>query len=365
MPEPAFEYAFVNDAQSLGHLSTALSDERLLALDTEFIRERTYFPELCVLQVATPRVVAAVDCLAPLDLAGLFEVLLREDKTWILHSARQDLEVLFMKTGKLPRRLIDTQIAAGLIGMPAQIGLQGLLEDMLGIRISKQHTRADWSRRPLPDALIQYALDDVRYLFTLWDSLRRRLESLGRESWFEEDCERQLGLPIEPDVSTLFERAKGTGSLRGASRAAAFALLAWREERAKNIDKPRRWVLGDDQLVRIAAAAPGSMTELEAVRDLPRRLAARSGHEILAAIREAEPMEEAPDLPMPDARVVKSLQQDVRKLAESLGIQPELLATRRDIAAAAGGSPPDIVAAGWRHEILGEVFERISRDRVS
>lgn len=365
MPDPTPEYIFVDDPGTLDYLANALTDTSLLALDTEFVRESTYFPELCVLQIATPEIVAAVDCLARFDLDELFEILLSENKTWILHSARQDLEVVFYRSQKLPRRLIDTQIAAALTGMPMQVGLQSLLEEKIGIRIGKQHTRADWRKRPLTAALIDYAIDDVRHLFALWSHLQEQLASLERQSWFEEDCARQLALPIEPDIATLFERAKGTGSLKGRSRAAAYALLAWREARAKAVDRPRRWVLADDQLVSIALTTPESMTELKDVRGLPRRLVERSGREILAAIRDATPVAEAPDSPIPDPRLVKSLQREVRGLAESLGIQSELLATRRDIAAAAAGSPPDIIATGWRHGVLGAVLGRVSPDQAS
>jgi ribonuclease D len=359
------EYPIVDQPGNLSELLEHVAHARILALDTEFVRERTYYPELCVVQVATEEVIAAVDCLAEIDLDPLFDLLTADDKVWVLHSARQDLEVLYYRTGRLPQQLIDTQIAAGLNGMPAQIGLQGLLAEVLAVDIGKQHTRADWSRRPLTDALKEYALDDVRYLLAAWSKLEEQLTDLGRLAWFHEDCERQLGLPIEPDTAQLFDKVKGTGSLRGERRAAAHALVAWREDRAKSQNRPRRWILSDEHLVRIATRLPRTAAELNEIRELPPRLVARSGAALLAAIEGAGQVEDAPRAPTPDRNVVKALQTAVRDLAARLGIQPELLATRRDIARMAAELSPDSLPSGWRSSVLGEILESVSRDRGS
>lgn len=358
------EYAFVDNTNALNELISDLSDARLLALDTEFIRERTYYPELCVLQIATTNVIAAVDCLAPIDLNPLFDLLLASDKQWLLHSARQDLEVLYNRKGQLPAKLLDTQIAASLIGMPLQIGLQGLLEETLDVEIGKQHTRANWKRRPLPDAFLDYALDDVRFLIPALDELATRLEDRNRAGWFEEECKRQLGLPIEPDVQSIFERTKGSGRLRGEHRAAALALVAWREDRARTQDKPRRWILADDELVRIAAALPQSQTDLERIEGLPPRLVARAGSRLLAAIRDRGPAEEIAESPAPDKAIVRSLQSDIKSRADKLGIAPELLATRRDIAMLAVGRVPDGLSTGWRRSVLGDLLDSINSARA-
>jgi len=356
MTEAPIEYPLVDTPAALADVIERLSGANLVAIDTEFVRERTYYPELCVLQIATPGVVAAVDCLAKPDLDPLFDLLLDADRTWLLHSARQDLEIVFYKAGRLPARLIDTQIAAGLTGFPAQIGLQALLKECLDIEIPKQHTRADWTRRPLADALCQYALDDVRYLPALWQHLDTRLEALGRRSWLDAECARQLEIPIEPDSQTLLDRVKGSGRLDGAKRAVAAALVDWRETRAKRRNRPRRWILADDQLARIADRLPQTIDELRRVPDLPAKLVAHSGAEILAAIANAEAVDQPPEIPAPDRSLVKSLQARIRQIADRLGIQPELLATRRDIALIASGHPPELLTSGWRADILAEVL---------
>jgi ribonuclease D len=360
MKQDEIEGILVQDSRALSEVTRHMAAADVIALDTEFVRERTYFPQLCLLQVATDNVVAAVDCLAEVDLEPFFTTLLAPDKTWLLHSARQDLEVLFNRTGQLPARLIDTQIAASLLGMPMQIGLQGLLRETLGIEIGKEHTRADWSRRPLPDAVIGYALDDVRFLLPAWQVLRERLAGMGRLGWLEEDCDRLLNLPIAPDTATLLERTKGTGSLRGRARAAAYALIAWRETRARERDKPRRWILADDQLIRIAAAAPDDLDALRAVSDLPPRLVGRSGKALVEAIANAEPVAEPANQAPPDKSAVSQLQAEVRKRAEGLGIQPEVLATRRDIVEVVAGRRPSAFTSGWRAAELSDLAAAVS-----
>jgi ribonuclease D len=358
------EYPLIDDNRTLDDLCQRIADENLVAIDTEFVRESTYYAELCVLQIATEQHVAAVDCLAAIDLDPLFAILSRPDKRWLLHSARQDLEVLFQRTGKLPARLIDTQIAAALIGLPLQTGLQGLVEKTLEVTLEKEHTRADWSRRPLPEAQLLYALDDVRYLIPAWRRLEVELDSRGRTAWFDEDCARQLAVPIEPELQTLFERTRGAGALGGKRRAAALALLEWRERRAKSTNRPRRWILADDQLVRIATALPGSPAELERIEGLPPKLVARSGADLLKAIRDALPLPDETERLVPDKAVVKSIQAEVRARAEALGIQPELLATRREIALLASGYLPESLSSGWRRSILGDILDPLSAGRA-
>ena len=356
MSRESTESALIADDQTLRETAARLASSRLFALDTEFVRESTYYPELCVLQVATDEVVAAVDCLAPIDLGPLFEILLADDAVWVLHSARQDLEVLANRAGRLPRKLIDTQIAAALIGSPLQIGLQAMLREILEIEIGKEHTRSDWSRRPLPDAELRYALDDVRHLLPAWRELETRLASAGRIGWLEEDCQRALSLPIQADAATILERTKGAGGLQGKRRAAALALVAWREARAQQRDRPRRWILADEILVRIAADLPQTLADLKRIPELPPKLVAGSGPALLAAIEGAAPLPAAEPFEQVDRSLVKQLQESVRQRAMALGIPPELLATRRDIALAASGKASAALATGWRSTVLAGLF---------
>src|SRR5690554_6349019 len=196
----------IDDERGLHELCDALLKAELVGIDTEFVRERTYYPQLCLVQVATDKVTVCVDCLAGLDLAPFFTTLVRPEVTWVLHSGRQDLEVIRQHANVLPHRVIDTQIAAALTGRAAQIGLREALATVLGIDIGKDHTRADWSARPLPEGPLRYALDDVRYLLPLWHRLEGELDRLGRLEWLAEDCARLVDGAQQEDLLPIWLR---------------------------------------------------------------------------------------------------------------------------------------------------------------
>ena len=342
---------------ALAALLDALARASTVAVDTEFVREKTYYPQLCLIQVATRDHAACIDCLAPLDLVPLFELLFRADRTWVLHSARQDLEVIWQRAERLPPRLIDTQIAAALIGWPPQVGLEGLLERTLDVTLGESFARTDWSRRPLPGPALHYALEDVRHLLPAWDVLERRLRELGRLAWLHEDCARALAERPVADETAVWARLKGVHALPIPAQCAALELVRWRERAAQRSDRPRRWLLEDDKLLALAAALPQTPDDVGEL--MPPKFATRNGQEIVAAVaRRNDPDTQAlvrangAQQP-PDKGKVKALQEDARKRAASLGIEPEILATRRDLVALAAGRPPAHLRDGWRAAALG------------
>jgi ribonuclease D len=350
-----------NDA-ALAELCAALDGATLVAVDTEFVREKTYYPQLCLIQVATREHAACIDCLAPLDLVPLFARLFRADCTWVLHSARQDLEVVWQRAERLPPRLIDTQIAAALIGWPPQVGLEALLERTLNVTLGESYARTDWSRRPLPSAALHYALEDVRHLLPAWDVLERKLADLGRLAWLHEDCARALAEPPVTDETAVWSRLKAVHALPFPAQCAALELVRWRERAARRSDRPRRWLLDDDKLLALAAAAPKTADEVGQL--MPPKFAARNGQEIVAAIaRRDDPEVQAlvranTALQPPDKSRVKAVQEDARQRAAALGIEPEVLATRRELVALAAGRPPAHLRDGWRAAALGIEPER-------
>jgi ribonuclease D len=350
---------FIADQPKLDGFCAALEDADTLAVDTEFVRERTYFARLCVIQIAASHGAACIDCLADLDFSPLYAVLVRENSAWIAHSARQDLEIFSQAAHALPVRLIDTQIAAALLGFAPQIGLQDLLKETLAISLDKAHTRTDWSRRPLSDDALRYAIDDVAHLPALWNHLAVELERRGRKAWFEEDCERALHVSLIPDDLTLLERVKGSKTLRGPELTTALALVRWREQRARHSNRPRRWILSDDVLVKIARARPSRQDELERIAELPSRLAARAGPAILAAVADAsngQTQALAAKLDAarrPEPSELKALQQHVHATAKRLGLHPEVIAAKRDLVATALRNPPPQLKHGWRARALG------------
>lgn len=355
------EIGWIDNETALARLVAALNNAPLAAVDTEFVREKTYYPQLCLIQVGTAEQVACIDCLAKLDLAPLYARLFDPDFTWIVHSARQDLEVIFQLTGRLPPRLIDTQIAAALTGYPPQAGLETLLERTLDLTLGESYARTDWSRRPLPEAALKYALDDVRYLLAAWERLDAELGRLGRREWVREESERMLAERPVADTTAIWARLKGVHGLPFASQCAALALVRWRETAAQRSDRPRRWLLTDDALLAIAAALPRDAAALAAVADS--KFIARSAPAILAALATRNDAELQAEVranaaqPMPDKALVKSLQERARRRAAQLGIEPEILATRRDLVAVALGDPPPHLRTGWRSRELAPLLE--------
>lgn len=339
-----------------------LEGARRFAIDTEFMRERTYSPQLCLVQVASDTDCYLVDPLAGLELAPLFALLADRTKPKILHAARQDFEVILNACGQVPGPVFDTQVAAALLGMPPQVGYADLVARRLGHSIDKGQTRTDWSRRPLSDAQLAYAADDVHHLLQLHADLVTTLESTGRAGWNAEECV-SLEDPrlYRTDPADAWRRLKGLGRLRPAEQAVARALAGWREQRAIASDKPRGWILSDEALYALATLAPRTASELEQVRALPPATVRKRGDELLALIAAAHESApdasatRAPERPTPEqTQQIGRLQQRVKDVAAGLGISPEVLATRRDVEGMVLGSPEHSpLLRGWRREVIG------------
>jgi ribonuclease D len=333
-----------------------------VAIDTEFMRESTYYPKLCLIQAATPDACALIDPLASLDLQPLWQFLADRARVKVLHAARQDLEVLSLANEALPGPIFDTQIAASLLGSSAQIGYGALVAERLGRTLAKDHTRTDWSRRPLSSEQLQYAADDVRYLAPLYLDLRDALRAAGRLEWLYEDTlelERTDLHRTEPQAA--WRRLKGLDRLKPGQRATAKLLAEWREAVAIRSNRPRGWILADDVLRQIAEQLPTNRQELEQVRSLPPATARRRGDELIALVEQgraaAGSEAEAAPPARPDARqlaLVTKLMNFTRALAEELKVSPETLATRRDVEQLVFARRTGHLLEGWRREVIGE-----------
>lgn len=352
----------IDTASALDSFCDALEEAELVALDTEFVRESTYFAELCLIQLAADKRLVCVDCCAGLDPGRLFSRILSPEVRLLAHSGRQDVELLLQHSGRLPPRLLDTQIAAGLLGHAPQIGLRELLIARLDVEIEKSLARTDWRRRPIADSALEYAASDVLHLIELWRSLAQELTEKGRMDWFDEDCARALTVEFEPGLATLFQRTRGTGRLRGRQIGAALALLEWREQVARSANRPRRWILKDEVLIELASEQPGDPGALGRIRSLTAKTRERRGEGILAAIGRAdaarfgELARQCAPAPRPDPDRLRELQAGVQAVAAALGIEPEVLATRRDLVATALDDPPEYIAGGWRSQMLAQVL---------
>ena len=348
-------FTFVDEPDSI---TQELHDQPLLGVDTEFIREKTFFAQLCLVQVATPDRVYCVDPLAGSPMRPFWEESF--SRTWVVHSARQDIEVIFQSSGAMPTRLFDTQIAAGLLGMQPQIGYAGLVKELFDADIPKSHTRADWSQRPLPDALLHYAVEDVEYLLPAYERLAGQLDKAGRLSWAEQDSAMLLDESLyRLDETQAVQRLKGARNLRGRRRSAAERLAVWRETEAAQRDRPRQWIMKDSVLLDIAAELPRNMNALRSIDGLPAKLVKRAGGELLAVVaRSAEDNHEYQPPPAPNEkqkRLLKTMQLVVAECAGELGISPELVAPRKELSAAIlSGETGSRVFQGWRKDLIGK-----------
>jgi ribonuclease D len=331
-----------------------------IGLDTEFLRERTYRAELCLIQVATADDATCIDPLAETDLTPLVPSLTAESTVKVMHASRQDVEVLFPLAG-LTRPIFDTQIAAALTGLPAQIGYGELVRRALGTDLAKSHTRTDWSRRPLSMEQVEYALDDVRYLLPLKAHLEEQLDKLGRLKWLAEEL-AALGdaQSFTVDPESAWQRLKGLRGLDPGRTRLTRGLAAWRERRAIERNRPRGWILDDIALREIVMRVPRSAEQLLQVPEMPAGVVKNCAEDILRIVAEAEVPNPPPPLvsrprPSPEQMaLVKKLGAINQAVAQSLGLSPEVLATRRDIEQLVEGGRDVAMLQGWRRTVVGE-----------
>ncbi|MEX2495664.1 MAG: ribonuclease D [Woeseia sp.] len=342
-------------------LSEVLSGQSRIGLDTEFMRESTYFPQLCLVQIATGQKIYCADPLGGGDLEALWQAL--RQPSWVVHSGRQDIEVLFLGGGLMPRRIFDTQVAASLLGHMPQLGYAALVSELFGVELAKSHTRANWSRRPLAEEYLSYAAEDVEYLLPAFELLVERLSMEGRLGWAEEDSDDLLDQTLYvADPAAAIERVKGARYLSGRARRAAQMLAAWREQEALRLDRPRQWIFKDSVLLDLAVAGPQGTAALARTSELPPKMVRRAGDDLLAILAEARSdAADSPDSYAAPARLddtekkrLKPMQALIAAVAKDLGVMPEIIASRRELTEALHGARNLRVLRGWRRELVGE-----------
>jgi ribonuclease D len=357
----------ITDPAMLADRLRSVTAPAAIGVDTEFLRERTYYAQLCLLQLSTGNDAFCVDTLAlrsgtgaSPDYTSLTAIMADDSVCKVLHAARQDLEVLWPHTG-IVRNVFDTQLAAALAGAPAQIGYAALVEEHLQVRLHKTETRTDWSRRPLSTAQIEYALDDVRHLLPLRMLLSERLAKSGRTQWFAEDTQRAAEADnFQVDPEQAWRRIKGLGDLDEHRKRLAQVLAAWRERRAMSADRPRGWLLPDTALRDLVIRVPRSASDLAAISELPDGIRNNSGTQLLQLISDARVPQPAPPLPQrtrPEPEFVATVARlgDVtREVARELSVASEILATRRDMERIAAGERELLPLLGWRRKVIGE-----------
>lgn len=358
--------SLINSQAGIDRLCRRLSGEAAIAVDTEFLRVRTYFPRLALIQIATDDDIHVVDPLADgLDLDGLWAILVDPDMVKVMHAARQDVEVLLDGAGAMPGPLYDTQIAAALAGYAEQIGYAGLVEAEFGEQLPKAAQRTDWTRRPLSGAQLGYAANDVRYLLTLRERMSGRLAELGRTSWALEEFGRLLDPALyHVDPGQAYRRVARGADLDAPAQHALRHLCAWREETARRRNRPRGWVLDDESAAALAAARPHSVAALERSGLLAAAAVRRDGEAVVDCLNRpaagADPLwrRQAPPSAAQKAlrgRLISALKQR----AAALGIERSLLLRRAELERLVRGDALDDVVAGWRRQAVGEELRRV------
>ncbi len=373
VPEGADVY--VDDQAGLLELVDKLRAAEFVAFDTEFMRERTYFARLCLLQLATDDVEAIVDPLAIDDLTPLAEVLFDETIVKLVHAGQQDMEIFYFMFDRVPRPVFDTQLAATLAGFPQQVGYGALVHDLLGVTLDKSDTYTDWGKRPLSANQVEYALNDVRYLPEVYRRLQSDLERAGRLEWLAPDFEH-LEDPRTYRVEPLqfWRRLKRLKSLNRRQLGVLQQVAAWRELEAQRRDIPRKWVLGDESLVEIARRMPESREQLSAVRGVQDKLSKGAHNHVIEAVRvglalaeeELPLIERQPRLHNDTEGAADLMAALVRIRAKEHGVAVPLLAARKDLdRLAAGEREGNALLEGWRREMIGKELTDLLDGRIA
>lgn len=367
--------ALITDTDTLAALCSRLRRESFVTVDTEFMRERTYWPELCVVQLASDREVAVVDALAPgLDLAPLGELLADPEVLKVFHAARQDVEIFLLKFGAVPTPIYDTQIAATVAGFGDQVSYDALARALANASIDKAHRFSDWAARPLSPAQIAYAAADVTHLRRIYTGLATKLEREGRTGWVAEEM-AALADPAtyRQDPETAWERLRPRSHNRrflGTLR----ALAAWREREAQRVNIPRQRLVKDETLLELAATAPQTVAELARARGISEGFAkGKSGASLLAALAEARALPESalPEAPRersgpsPSPALVALLKVLLAAKSEEHHVAPRLLASSDELERLAAGETDVPALQGWRREVFGESALALKAGKVA
>ncbi len=359
-------HPLIEDSKRLAELCARLSTADFVTVDTEFMRENSYYPELCLIQIADDKEAAAIDPMAPgIDLTPLLDLMTEnEDVLKVFHAGGQDLEIVYNLTGKTPFPLFDTQIAAMALGQGEQVGYSNLVDSYLGITVDKGARFTDWSRRPLDDRQIDYAIADVTHLSAIFPRMLEKLRKTGRGLWLNEEMER-IGNPdnYRVDLDQVWQRIR-INSRKPEVLGRLKALARWREVEAQGKDLPRGRIVKDETLADIAANPPRKQSDLSRVRGLSAAWAGNDiGGRMMAAIDGAVPMpasempgrdERRPSVGKDGALVADLLKLLLKIRSKEINVASKLLARTDDLEALAAGQRDQLaILEGWRFEQFG------------
>ena len=356
---------FITDNATLTEFCRSLATEPFVTVDTEFLRESTYWSKLCLIQIAGADHAAAIDALAPgIDLQPVYDLLANPDVLKVFHSARQDLEIFFHEMGQVPAPIFDSQVAAMVCGFGDSIAYDRLVQALTGHEVDKASRFSNWAERPLTEQQLAYALSDVTHLRDVYRSLQVKLDESGRSGWLDEE----MAILADPgsyqtDPMQAYLRLK-TRTAKPRFIAVLQQVAAWREREAQSRNQPRNWVLRDDTILNIAAQAPTTPQALGRVRGLGKGQAeGRIGRDIVAAVQAGIdlPPDQRPRARVPQAEGARAtaaadlLKVLLKACCDHEGVAPKLIANSADLDRLSAGERDGIAALqGWRREVFGQ-----------
>ena len=358
-------FSIIETTKDLKSFCKKLEKQPFITVDTEFIREKTYFPILCLIQIACPdkKLAACIDPLASeMDLSPLLAVMKNENILKVFHSARQDLEIFYQLMNELPSPVFDTQIGAMVCGLGESVSYHGIVNHFLGLDLDKSSRVTDWSDRPLSDKQIEYAMGDVIHLVQIYEKMLDQLQAQKRIEWLKDEMKTVVEPEIyQPNPMEAWHRLK-PASTQGKYLAVLQAVCAWREERAILLNRPRRHVMRDEMLLELAALAPQTQEDLKHLRG---KLSVKSEqiNEILNVIQAALSLPEKEQPILVREKSLTPAEQGVKEIlrllltiiSSDLGVAPKLIASSDDLGKMARSSKADVPAMkGWRFDVFGQ-----------
>lgn len=341
----------IQTQEQLTDFLNQIATETHLAIDTEFKRVDTFYPILCLVQIATPSSTDCIDVLAIENLEPLFDKLYQKECVWIVHSARQDIEALYYLSNRLPNQLFDTQIAAHFLNHSGQISYQKLTELLQGVLLEKAYTRLDWTMRPLPKEAIEYALDDVRYLLKNYTQLYEQLNQENKLDWLMLEGSDLSHINLySPNLEQAWQKVKGLSRLPKNTHQKAMQLAAWRESQAINNNKPRKWIMSDDQLINYSLKKEVLSTQAKTAFD-----AFLSSYPQLIETHIQIGNHQMPS--KSEKQQKNELQKLIQKIALQYNLDETIIATGKMLMKFIRGDRSVKFLSGWRYDILKEELE--------
>jgi len=336
----------ISSESQLNKYLKSIQNDSLLAIDTEFRRIDSYFPELCLIQIAVDNYLECIDVLAIKNLEPLFEKLYDIETIWVIHSARQDIEALYYLSQRIPHTIFDTQIAASLLNYPLQLSYQALTETLQNVYLEKKHTRFDWKTRPLPEDVLQYALDDVKYLIPHYEILKAKLIKNGKLQWLSEEVSFLLEQSLyEPNFKQIIKKTSGISKIDSKSQKHAIYLIIWREDTARKENKPRKWIMSDERLIGYATGKNKLSSSSQVLFE-----------KFLNTNQIEKKLQSLPLTQKPlstDEKLKKNQAQDyIKKISIEYDIAPELICSSKNLVKFIRGDKEISINRGWRLKIV-------------